>query len=65
MIDAPGIFHAPTERNGYPTNPDAETRCAGADFGHTGPQLTFPVGGHGELCAADGAVRLPADKHWA
>ena len=31
---------------------------AGASFGHTTPQFTFPIGGYGRLHAGDGAVRL-------
>ena len=36
---------------------------ADASFGHTTPQFTFPVGGHGELRVGGGAVRLLVDEH--
>lgn len=36
---------------------------ANASFGHTTPQLTFPIGGHGRLCAEEGAVGLFIDVH--
>jgi muramoyltetrapeptide carboxypeptidase LdcA involved in peptidoglycan recycling len=36
---------------------------AGASFGHTTPQFTFPIGGYGSLRARDGNVRLSIDTH--
>ena len=36
---------------------------AGASFGHTTPQLTFPIGGYGALRAADGIARFFIDVH--
>jgi muramoyltetrapeptide carboxypeptidase len=36
---------------------------AGASFGHTTPQFTFPIGGYGRLHAGDGAVRLSIEVH--
>ncbi len=36
---------------------------AGASFGHTTPQFTFPIGGYGSLRARDGTVRLSIDIH--
>jgi muramoyltetrapeptide carboxypeptidase LdcA involved in peptidoglycan recycling len=36
---------------------------AGASFGHTTPQFTFPTGGYGGLHARDGTVRLFIDIH--
>jgi muramoyltetrapeptide carboxypeptidase len=36
---------------------------AGASFGHTTPQFTFPIGGYGDLRARDGTVRLSIDVH--
>jgi muramoyltetrapeptide carboxypeptidase len=36
---------------------------AGASFGHTTPQFTFPIGGYGSLRARDGTVRLSIDTH--
>jgi muramoyltetrapeptide carboxypeptidase len=36
---------------------------AGASFGHTTPQFTFPTGGYGGLHARDGTVRLSIDIH--
>jgi muramoyltetrapeptide carboxypeptidase len=34
---------------------------AGASFGHTTPQFTFPIGGYGTLHAGGGTVRLSID----
>jgi len=36
---------------------------AGASFGHTTPQFTFPIGGYGNLRAGDGIVRLSIEVH--
>jgi muramoyltetrapeptide carboxypeptidase LdcA involved in peptidoglycan recycling len=36
---------------------------AGASFGHTTPQFTFPIGGYGTLHAGSGTVRLSIDVH--
>jgi muramoyltetrapeptide carboxypeptidase LdcA involved in peptidoglycan recycling len=36
---------------------------AGASFGHTTPQFTFPIGGYGRLHAGDGTARLSIDVH--
>jgi len=36
---------------------------AGASFGHTTPQFTFPIGGYGRLHAGDGIARLHIDIH--
>jgi muramoyltetrapeptide carboxypeptidase len=36
---------------------------AGASFGHTTPQFTFPIGGYGSLRGEDGMVRLSLDAH--
>ncbi len=36
---------------------------ANASFGHTTPQFTFPIGGHGRLRAGDGAAELRIDEH--
>jgi muramoyltetrapeptide carboxypeptidase len=36
---------------------------AGASFGHTTPQFTFPIGGYGCLRAGDAAVRLSIEVH--
>ena len=36
---------------------------ANASFGHTTPQFTFPIGGHGELRAGDGTARVLIDKY--
>jgi muramoyltetrapeptide carboxypeptidase len=36
---------------------------AGASFGHTTPQFTFPNGGYGNLRAKDDAVRLSIEGH--
>jgi muramoyltetrapeptide carboxypeptidase len=36
---------------------------AGASFGHTTPQFTFPIGGYGSLHAGDGTVRLSIEVH--
>jgi len=36
---------------------------ANASFGHTTPQFTFPIGGHGGLRADDGGVELFVDVH--
>jgi muramoyltetrapeptide carboxypeptidase LdcA involved in peptidoglycan recycling len=36
---------------------------AGASFGHTTPQFTFPIGGYGRLHAGGDAVRLSIEVH--
>ena len=36
---------------------------AGASFGHTTPQFTFPIGGYGSLHAGEGTARLSIDVH--
>ncbi len=36
---------------------------AGASFGHTTPQFTFPIGGRGRVSAVEGTVRLTIDEH--
>ena len=36
---------------------------AGASFGHTTPQFTFPIGGYGRLHAEEGITRLSIDIH--
>jgi muramoyltetrapeptide carboxypeptidase len=36
---------------------------AGASFGHTTPQFTFPIGGYGRLHAGDGIARLSIYIH--
>jgi muramoyltetrapeptide carboxypeptidase len=36
---------------------------AGASFGHTTPQFTFPIGGYGSLRGEDGMVWLSLDAH--
>jgi muramoyltetrapeptide carboxypeptidase LdcA involved in peptidoglycan recycling len=36
---------------------------AGASFGHTTPQFTFPIGGYGSLRAEEGTARLSIDVH--
>src|SRR5215218_8187993 len=36
---------------------------AGASFGHTTPQFTFPIGGYGSLHAGEGTVLLSIDVH--
>jgi muramoyltetrapeptide carboxypeptidase LdcA involved in peptidoglycan recycling len=36
---------------------------ANADFGHTTPQFTFPIGGKGSLTAMNGKVSLIIDEH--
>ena len=36
---------------------------AGASFGHTTPQFTFPIGGHGSLRAANGTVLFSIETH--
>ena len=36
---------------------------AGASFGHTTPQFTFPIGGYGNLHAGDGTAGLSIDIH--
>ena len=36
---------------------------AGASFGHTTPQFTFPIGGHGSLRAENGTVRFSIETH--
>jgi muramoyltetrapeptide carboxypeptidase len=36
---------------------------AGASFGHTTPQFTFPIGGYGTLHAGGSTVRLSIDVH--
>ena len=34
-----------------------------ASFGHTSPQFTFPIGGHGSLRAKNGTVRFSIETH--
>ena len=34
-----------------------------ADFGHTTPQFTFPIGGKGKLVARDGEVSFTITEH--
>lgn len=36
---------------------------ANASFGHTMPQFTFPIGGHGRLSAAGGRVEIRIYEH--
>jgi len=36
---------------------------ANADFGHTTPQFTFPIGGKGRLAVADGKVSFTVLEH--
>src|SRR5918998_1915247 len=36
---------------------------AGASFGHTTPQFTFPLGGYGRVRAENGAVRFSIETH--
>jgi muramoyltetrapeptide carboxypeptidase len=36
---------------------------ANADFGHTAPQFTFPIGGKGNLVARDGHVEFAITEH--
>ena len=36
---------------------------ANADFGHTTPQFTFPIGGQGRLAVADGKVSFTVVEH--
>jgi muramoyltetrapeptide carboxypeptidase len=36
---------------------------AGASFGHTTPQFTFPIGGYVRLHAGDGIASLSIDIH--
>jgi muramoyltetrapeptide carboxypeptidase len=36
---------------------------AGASFGHTTPQCTFPIGGYGSLRAENGTVRFIIETH--
>src|SRR5215203_705402 len=36
---------------------------AGASFGHTTPQFTFPIGGYGSLHAGEGTTLLSIDLH--
>jgi muramoyltetrapeptide carboxypeptidase len=36
---------------------------AGASFGHTTPQFTFPIGGYGSLRAEEGTARLSIEVH--
>jgi muramoyltetrapeptide carboxypeptidase LdcA involved in peptidoglycan recycling len=36
---------------------------ANADFGHTTPQFTFPIGGKGRLVAMDGKVSFTILEH--
>src|SRR5215210_5492747 len=36
---------------------------AGASFGHTTPQFTFPIGGYGSLRAGNGTARLSIEVH--
>ena len=34
-----------------------------ADFGHTNPKITFPIGGFGRLIAKKGGIKLEIEKH--
>ncbi len=36
---------------------------AKADFGHTTPQFTFPIGGQGELNVSNGKVEFAVIRH--
>ena len=36
---------------------------AEASFGHTTPQFTFPIGGHGRLSARNGTARFAIEEH--
>ena len=36
---------------------------ASASFGHTTPQFTFPIGGHGRLRAENGRAEFRIDEH--
>jgi muramoyltetrapeptide carboxypeptidase LdcA involved in peptidoglycan recycling len=36
---------------------------AGASFGHTTLQFTFPIGGRSRMSAVGGRVRLTIDEH--
>ena len=36
---------------------------AGASFGHTTPQFTFPIGGNGSLHAGEDTALLSIDVH--
>jgi muramoyltetrapeptide carboxypeptidase len=51
-----GIIDSKTELKEIPV-------ISGADFGHTTPQLTFPVGGRGRLVAKNGDVRFTILEH--
>jgi muramoyltetrapeptide carboxypeptidase len=51
-----GIIGGKSELKGIPV-------IANADFGHTTPQLTFPVGGRGALKAENGRVRFSILEH--
>lgn len=51
-----GIVESKAELAGIPV-------VAGADFGHTTPQITFPVGGKGVLTAGNGQVRFSILEH--
>lgn len=42
---------------------DALPIVANASFGHTTPQFTFPIGGHGSLHADTGRIQLRIDQH--
>ena len=50
------IVESKRKLNGMPV-------VAGASFGHTTPQFTFPIGGYGCLRAGDAAVRLSIEVH--
>ena len=34
-----------------------------ADFGHTTPHITFPIGGKGKISAENGKVEISVDEH--
>jgi muramoyltetrapeptide carboxypeptidase len=51
-----GIVESKPELKGIPV-------ISGADFGHTTPQLTFPIGGRGRLVAENGGVRFTILEH--
>lgn len=38
---------------------------ANVDFGHTDPQITFPVGGEANILAESGKITLNILKHWS
>ena len=50
------IIESKRELDGMPV-------VAGASFGHTTPQFTFPIGGYGRLRAGEGTARLSIEVH--